>query len=235
MSAHFDTLFITQESIDQLKQAILYLAVNGALVKFPEDSKEITLKEILSFGPRNGFSPKESPNETEQKVLKLGATSYGYLDLSQTKFFEGEIPSGSHLWIKAGDILVQRGNSHNFVGSNVLIEEDVADVIYPDLMMKLRVNKGVMASYVSLWLSGSPARKHMWEAMTGTSGTMPKISKGVVESIPIVVPSMDIQERVVANVKYLLTICDQLKARFDEAKTTQLHLADAIVEQALVR
>jgi len=235
MAAHFDMLFITQESIDQLKQAILYLAVDGMLVKFPEDSKRVALKEILSFGPRNGFSPKECPNETGQKVLKLGATSYGNLDLSQVKFFEDKIPSNSHLWLKAGDILIQRGNSHNFVGSNVLIEEDIENVIYPDLMMKLRVNKGILAGYVSLWLSASPARKHMWEAMTGTSGTMPKISKSVVESIPIVVPPIDVQERVVSNAKHLLTVCDQLKARLNDAQTTQLHFANAMVENALAR
>lgn len=230
---HFDTLFTTQESINRLREVISYLAAKGILVKFPQSSKRVVLKEILSFGPRNGFSPKESPNETGQKVLKLGATSYGRLDLSQVKSFDDEIEPDSHLWLRAGDILIQRGNSHIFVGSNVLIEEDIEDTIYPDLMMKLRVKEGILASYVSLYLSAPQARAHMWGSMTGASGTMPKISKGVVESISIVVPSIDVQERIVLKTKQLLALCDQLKSRLSDAQTTQLHLADALVKQAI--
>ena len=233
IAGHFDTLFTTQESINRLRQVISYLAAKGILVKFPENSKRVVLKEILSFGPRNGFSPKESPNETGQKVLKLGATSYGKLDLSQVKSFDDEIEPDSHLWLRAGDILIQRGNSHIFVGSNVLIEEDIENIIYPDLMMKLRVKEGILASYVSLYLSAPPARAQMWDSMTGTSGTMPKISKGVVESISIVVPSIDVQERIVLKTKQLLALCDQLKSRLSDAQTTQLHLADSFVELAI--
>jgi len=235
IASHFDMLFDNEESVDQLKQAILRLAVEGVLVKFPADSSRVALREVLSFGPRNGFSPRESSNETGQKVLKLGATSYGKLDLLQVKFFEDEIPPNSHLWLKAGDILIQRGNSHNFVGVNVLINADVENVIYPDLMMKLRVREGILAEYVSLWLSALPARTHMWEAMTGTSGTMPKISKGVVESIPIVIPPVEVQELVVSTSKHLLMVCDQLKMRLNEAQTIQLNLSDAMVENALAR
>jgi type I restriction enzyme, S subunit len=233
IAGHFDTLFTTQESINRLREVISYLAAKGILVKFPESSKRVALKEILSFGPRNGFSPKESPNETGQKVLKLGATSYGRLDLSQVKSFDDEIEPDSHLWLRAGDILIQRGNSHIFVGSNLLIEEDIENIIYPDLMMKLRVKEGILASYVSLCLSAPPARAHMWDSMTGTSGTMPKISKGVVESISIVVPSIDVQERIVLKTKQLLALCDQLKSRLSDAQITQLHLADALVERAI--
>lgn len=235
IATHFETLFTTENSIEQLKEAILFMAVNGMIVGFPPNSKKGKLSEFLSFGPRNGFSPKESPIETGQQVLKLGATSYGFLDLSQAKFFDDDIPESSHLWLKAGDILLQRGNSHIFVGSNVLVESDNNKVIYPDLMMKLRVVTDASPKYVSMWLSAPPAREHMWKRMTGTSGTMPKISKGVVEDISITLPPMDIQEQTVSQVMKLVELCDKLKDRLSVAQTTQLHLADAITEQALKR
>lgn len=232
---HFEILFTTEDSIEQLKEAILFLAVNGMIVKFPQNSKKGKLSEFLSFGPRNGFSPKECSFDTGQQVLKLGATSYGFLDLSQTKFFDDEIPQKSHLWLKSGDILLQRGNSHIFVGSNLLVENDVNNVIYPDLMMKLRVVTDVSPKYVSMWLSAPPAREHMWKRMTGTSGTMPKISKAVVEEVPIIVPPMDIQEQTVSQVMRLMQLCNQLKDHLRIAQNIQLHLADAITKQALKR
>ena len=230
---HFDTLFTTEQSVDQLKQTILQLATSGKLISFPDGTKRGMLKDYLSFGPRNGLSPKECAYETPYKVLKLGATSYGTLNLEQTKNVDLNVEEKSHLWLKAGDILVQRGNSHIFVGSNVLIEQNVENVIYPDLMMKLRVTSEVIPSYVSLWLKSPLIRKFMWDRMTGTSGTMPKISKKIVESIPLSVPPIDVQTKVVEHVSLLLDLCDQLKQRLTDSKTTQLHLADAMAEQAV--
>jgi len=41
------------------------------------------------------------------------------------------------------------------------------------------------------------------------------------------------QHRIVAKVDELMALCEQLKARLSDAQTTQLHLADAVVENAL--
>ncbi|PTP37994.1 type I restriction endonuclease subunit S [Vibrio splendidus] len=233
ISEHFDTLFTTEASIDQLKQTILQLAVMGKLVPFGK-TKETSLKSILTFGPRNGFSPKEVPSETNLKVLKLGATSYGELDVEQSKFIDVDVSDKPHLYLKEGDILIQRGNSANFVGSNVLILESYNNIIYPDLMMKLRVNEEVLPEYASLVLSAKSSREHMWNLMTGTSGTMPKISKKVVEGVPVAFPvDLACQKRVIEKYKEQINICNQLKACLKESQITQLHLTDAMVEQVV--
>lgn len=203
----------------------------GKLVPFSENSLSCKVKDILSFGPRNGFSPKEVEYETTYQVLKLGATSYGALDLSQTKQVDIQIEDDSHLWLKAGDILVQRGNSHVFVGSNVLINSDLEKTIYPDLMMKLRVTEVVIPQYLSLWLKSPTARNYMWQRMTGTSGTMPKISKKVVEQIPIIVPPLIDQQKLVEKVAELMALWDELLERIKQAQQTQLHLTDTMAEK----
>ncbi|QYJ88844.1 restriction endonuclease subunit S [Shewanella halotolerans] len=230
---HFDTLFTTEESIEQLKQTILQLAVIGKLVPWSVDAQENELKKYLSFGPRNGFSPKEAPTETDVSVLKLGATTYGYLDLGQTKYVDIKVRDDSHLWLRKGDILIQRGNSANYVGCNCLVKMDVAGVIYPDLMMKLRTVENLNPEFLSIWLSSPKSRQFMWDRMTGTSGTMPKISKKIVESIPIIVPSTAEQALIVNRVNELMALCDRLKARLSDAQITQIHLTDAFVEQAI--
>ena len=55
-----------------------------------------------------------------------------------------------------------------------------------------------------------------------------------VESADIVLnPPLVEQHRIVSKVDELMALCDQLKARLNDAQTTQLHLADAVVEQTL--
>ncbi|MCF4175173.1 restriction endonuclease subunit S [Vibrio sp. McD22-P3] len=232
ISEHFDTLFTTEESIEQLKQAILQLAVMGKLVSFG-NSRKTMLKELLSFGPRNGLSPKEAPSRTELKVLKLGATSYGSLDLEQSKYIDVDVKDKPYLFLTRGDILIQRGNSANFVGSNVLIQEDHHNYIYPDLMMKLRVNQLISPEFLSLFLSANTSREHMWKQMTGTSGTMPKISKKVVEGLPVTFPTnKNIQVEVVSQTNKLIALCDKLRTRLTGCSETKTTLCDVMTQQA---
>lgn len=42
------------------------------------------------------------------------------------------------------------------------------------------------------------------------------------------------QRRIVTKVDELLSLCDHLKVRINQAQTIQIHLADAIVEQSVV-
>ena len=233
ISDHFDTLFTTEASIDALKQTILQLAVMGKLVQSSDVVEYKKLKTFLSFGPRNGFSPVESKNNTRIKVLKLGATSYGELNIQESKFVDIDIDNNSHLYINEGDILIQRGNSANFVGCNVLVKENHKNIIYPDLMMKIRTNEDLLPEYASIWLSSPLARGFMWDRMTGTSGTMPKISKKVVEEIPIIVPSIATQQKCIAFVNLAIKICSDLKIRLQTSQQTQLHLADALTDAAI--
>ncbi|EEW1186825.1 restriction endonuclease subunit S [Escherichia coli] len=233
ISEHFDTLFTTEDSVDALKQTILQLAVMGKLLNNTNNADYKKLRTYLSFGPKNGLSPVESKKETQLKVLKLGATSYGQLNLNEAKFIDVDIEKDSHLFLKKGDILIQRGNSANFVGCNVLINEDYKNIIYPDLMMKIRTNDNLLPEYASIWLSSPLVRNFMWDRMTGTSGTMPKISKKIVEEIPIIVPEISIQQKWITTVNLMLDICSEIKYRLHKAKQTQLHLADALTDAAI--
>ncbi|MGS0675501.1 restriction endonuclease subunit S [Shewanella sp. 125m-1] len=67
----------------------------------------------------------------------------------------------------------------------------------------------------------------------GVGIAIPGISRGDVEELVLMLPPLEEQHRIVAKVDELMALCDQLKARLSDAQTTQLHLTDAIVEQAV--
>ena len=60
-----------------------------------------------------------------------------------------------------------------------------------------------------------------------------KMALNRLSSTKVPFPPLEEQLRIIARVDELMALCDQLKARLSDAQTTQLHLTDAIVEQAI--
>lgn len=68
--------------------------------------------------------------------------------------------------------------------------------------------------------------------LIGTAG-QDNISVSKSRNLPIAIPPLAEQHRIVAKVDELFALCDQLKERLQHASDTQLNLTEAIVEQAL--
>ncbi|WP_420893626.1 hypothetical protein [Pseudomonas oryzihabitans] len=52
-------------------------------------------------------------------------------------------------------------------------------------------------------------------------------------NLPLALPPLAEQHRIVAKFDQLMTLCDQLKALLNQARQIQVQLADALVEQAV--
>lgn len=59
------------------------------------------------------------------------------------------------------------------------------------------------------------------------------VTKGKLEALTLVLPSIAEQHRIVAKVDELMALCDQLKSRIAKASQLQQKLADVMVEQAV--
>lgn len=64
-------------------------------------------------------------------------------------------------------------------------------------------------------------------------GAMPNVSLGDLSDLVLVIPPLAEQHRIVAKVDELMALCDQLKARLNQARQVHEHLASALVEQAV--
>jgi type I restriction enzyme S subunit len=82
--------------------------------------------------------------------------------------------------------------------------------------------------YLALLLKGTNLKENE------NATAQPVISGRKVYPIPVCFPPIEEQHRIVDKVDELMVLCDQLKTRLNYAQTTQLHLADALAEQALV-
>lgn len=62
---------------------------------------------------------------------------------------------------------------------------------------------------------------------------MPALQQGVLEQIPIGLPPLAEQHRIVAKIDELMALCDRLEASLDAAATTRRRMLDALLAEAL--
>lgn len=177
----------------------------------PESWKWVRLLDVVEEKPANGFSPKGVDYQTAVKNLTLTATTSGYFKADAFKYVDIQLEPDSKYWLKKDDLLIQRSNSRELVGTSCIYTGDDDAYIYPDLMMKLRVMNGVDVKYVDYVLKSPLTRNYFSKNASGTSESMPKINQGIVSATLIPLPPLAEQKRIVAKLEEILPLCERLK------------------------
>lgn len=230
-----------KELLDKIKSERSRLLIRGVSsdqvdlkslsYSIPENWAILPLDAILICGPTNGYSPKAVDYKTKVRSLTLSATTSGVFKGEHSKFIADDIPMSSDLWLQDGDILVQRGNTIEYVGVPAIYRGEPNSYIYPDLMMKLRVSSELDSDYVCFVMSASPSRDFLRERASGTSGTMPKINQKTLTCLPIPIPPLAEQRRIVAKIQKLMMQCDQLESQIESVKIKSSELLAAVMAQ----
>jgi len=205
------------DSFENRKAAILHKAFSGELTAKWRKAQGIGLDSwktgvLLDFvqeKPRNGYSPSAVDFPTAVRSLSLSATTSGTFDGSFFKYLDIVVESDSHLWLKKDDILIQRANSIEKVGTSALYTDADDAFIYPDLMMRIRANEKATPHYLAYSLKTSKVMEYYRSNATGTAGNMPKINQTVVSNTPIIMPTVEEQREIV---RILDTLLEQEKA-----------------------
>ncbi len=227
------------DSYETRKAVILHKAFTGELTaKWREERgiekdswKSCILLSVLKEKPRNGYSPKPVEYETNVKSMTLSATTSGFFRPEFFKYIDEEIPEDSHLWLKYGDILIQRANSLEKVGTSAIYTGGNHEFIYPDLIMKLQVKEGYDTSFIANLLKTQEVLSYFRANATGTAGNMPKINQQTVSNTPITVPTLPEQQEITRILDILLEKEQQSK----EAAETVLEQIDLMKKAILAK
>ena len=277
ISDHFDTLFTTEASIDQLKQTILQLAVMGKLVpqdpndepasvllaRIAEEKVQLTKeKKIKKQKPLPAISEEEKPFELPKgwewcalgelvnirggkrlpkgHVLTTESTPYVYIRVSDMK-------GGT---ISTKDLHYISQETQEQIKNYIITSEDIYMTIVGATIgkcgliplvlsgMNLTENAARLSPYCNLdkdylynFLTSQFAQTQFVDK-TKQVGVQ-KMALNRLSSTKVPLPPISQQRLIVAKVLNLFLFCDQLKQRIKDSQTNQLHLTDAIVEQAV--
>ena len=222
-----ETLRKTKQQLAVYRQAVLETAFRECASK-----ENVQFGDILSEKPRNGYSPKGVDYQTKYRNLTLTATTSGYFRDNCFKYVDIDIDDDSYLWVKHNDILIQRANTIEYVGTTVLYQGEDNRYVYPDLMMKCHTKDGINPQFVVYQLQSRVCKTHFREHATGTSGSMPKINQQTVMTSPIVMTSLDEQERIVKQIGERLSVCDSIEKTVDTALLQAEAMRQSILKQA---
>lgn len=226
------------DSFETRKAAILHKAFTGELTaKWRKENgirleswEEVIALNCLLSKPRNGYSPSPVSYPTKVKSLTLSATTSGEFKPEYFKYIDEKITDDSYLWLKTNDILIQRANSLEKVGSSAIYLGSDNEFIYPDLMMKLQVNNTMFPKFLAYQLKTNRVMDYLRNNATGTAGNMPKINQKVVSNIPLYRPTMHEQTEIIS-------ILDSFFAKEQKAKElcSVLDKIDLIKKSILAR
>ena len=222
-----ETLRKTKRQLAVYRQAVLKTAFRECASK-----ENVQFGDILSEKPRNGYSPKGVDYQTKYRNLTLTATTSGYFRDNCFKYIDIDIDDDSYLWVKYNDILIQRANTIEYVGTAALYQGEDNRYVYPDLMMKCHTKDGINPQFVVYQLQSRVCKSHFREHATGTSGSMPKINQQTVMTAPIVMTSLDEQERIVKQIGERLSVCDSIEKTVETALQQAEAIRQSILKQA---
>lgn len=197
----------------------------------PENWEWCRLVDVALRGPTNGLSPRPTDTPTDVRCLSLSATTQGFFRPECFKYVEIQAAEAEPFRLERGDLLIQRGNSLDYVGIAALYDGPDGAYIFPDLMMRLRLSHLVEAAYVHMALVCNEGRDYFKRNATGTQGTMPKVNQATVGGAPLPLPPAAEMLRIVARVASLRSLCADLRQRLVARQSTQAHLAEALIDE----
>ena len=175
-----------------------------------------TVAEVLREPMRNGRSDRASTDPHAVRTLTLTAVTRRDFSNANTKLTSTSREVAKGLWLRRGDVLVQRSNTPELVGTSALYNGPDDWAIFPDLLIRLRPDEARMSSrFLAAALRSERAHRSLRAKAKGLAGSMPKIDQGALGATLIPLPPRAVQEAIADG--------------FDEVARTAARLGDAMV------
>lgn len=185
-------------------------------------------------GSEAGWSPSCSNvprTGTNWGVLKVSAVSWGEFRSQENKELPADLPSRPEYEVLPADFLISRANTEELVARSVIARTPEPKLMLSDKVIRLHLSEYVCREYLNLNNNSTWARSYYAANASGTSSSMKNVSREVIMQLPVPLPPLAEQGRIVARVEELRRLCADLRGRLSQRKDIQRALSAALVEQ----
>lgn len=170
----------------------------------PEHWEVCRLRNILTDGPQNGISPPITEDKIGLESFSISAIRDGKLDIQPQDIKCVHHNSNINLakyTLKAGDILLVRGNGNiSLVGKAGIVARDMPGLIYPDILMRIRLANFVESTYMIELLNCRMLRDQIENAARTTVGTY-KVNNQQIRQLWLALPPYKEQQAIIYEIK----------------------------------
>ncbi|MET8961325.1 restriction endonuclease subunit S [Streptomyces sp. NPDC004074] len=207
------------EFLRERRRAAIEIAVSEVGISGPR------LKHIIR-SVRQGWSPQCYPwpaNGIDSwAILKVGAVNGGVFRPIENKELPAEETPRPEVVVQRNDLIVSRANTRDLVGSAAVVDGDFPRLMLSDKLYAFTLNEDqALPQFVAAVLGSRKWRDLIEMRATGASSSMLNISQSDIVNLPMALPPVDEQRRI-------LTHLDDQTARIDALITkVQEHIAFA--------
>jgi len=184
-----------------------------------------------------GWSPQcenhPRSNNDEWGVLKTTAVQALAFDPMQHKLLPSKLKPRPEYQAEVGDILVTRAGPKNRVGVSCVVDVPCPKLMISDKLIRFHALGDLSPRYVALTLNAGITFERIEAAKSGMAVMQMNVSQVKLKAIPVPLPPLAEQHRIVAKVDALMALCDRLEAALTTADTARAHLLEALLHDAL--
>jgi type I restriction enzyme S subunit len=201
-------------NLKRYKASVLKAAVEGRLVETEGGWQQLKLGEI-ALSVRNGYSHKPD-SESGTRIFRISAVRPMDLVIDDVRFLSGKPADYDNFLAAAGDVLFTRYNgSRDYVGVCAVVPTGLPATVYPDKLIRVRVpQEKLLPAFLVIAASTGEGRGFI-ESVIRTTAGQSGVSGTDIKAIPMSLPSMSEQIRIVAEVDRHLSIIREVEANVD--------------------
>jgi type I restriction enzyme, S subunit len=191
----------------------------------------------LISGSDAGWSPKTEAFARDGDawaVLKVSAVSWdAFQPRENKKLLPGVMPRPA-AQVRSGDFLISRANTSELVAKAVVVLEAPPNLMLSDKIVRLDLVADCVPRYLLMTNNHADyARAYYAQKASGASPSMKNVSREVIYRLPIPLPPIAEQHRIVAKVDQLMAVCDELEVALASAQTERGRLLESLLPDAL--
>jgi type I restriction enzyme S subunit len=218
-------------NLKRYKAAVLKAAVEGRLVPTEGSWIKAKLGEI-ALSVRNGYSHKPDA-ESGTRIFRISAVRPMELNADDVRHLSGQQADYESFLAISGDVLFTRYNgSRDYVGVCAQVPEGLSPTVYPDKLIRVRVPASVLLPAFLVIAASIGNGRAFIESKIRTTAGQSGVSGSDIKAIPVAIPTLEEQQRIVAEVDRRLSLIRTVEAEVDANLKRAQALRQSVLSKA---